>query len=70
MIPTGTPKAKANFWHTLTLSTRKCEEQNGLETHVVHTLNDAHSSCSESLPAWSHGGRATLGRRDAVELTR
>lgn len=68
MIPTGTPKAKANFWHTLTLSTRKCEEQNGLETHVVHTLNDAHSSCSEGLPR--NRGRATLGRRDAVELTR
>lgn len=59
MIPTGTPKAKAGSWHTLTLSIRKCEEQNGLETHVVHTLNDAYSSCGEWF--WP---------RHAVELTR
>lgn len=68
MIPTGTPKAKADSWHTLTLSIRKCEEQNGLETHVVHTLNDAHSSSGENgaCMACTMSSR----RHQAVELTR
>ena len=36
----GTPKAKANFWANADVEARKCGEQTGLDTLVVHTLND------------------------------
>ena len=34
--------AKATYWTTTDAETRKCGEQTGLDTLVVHTVNDEH----------------------------
>ena len=40
MISIGTPKAKAAYWGNLDTEARKRGEQKGLDTLVVHALND------------------------------
>ena len=41
MISWGTPKAKAVHWYIPDSEMRKRGEQKGLDTLVVHALNDA-----------------------------
>ena len=36
----GTPVAKAGNWTATDAEARKCGEQTGLDTLVVHTVND------------------------------
>ncbi len=36
----GTPVAKATDWSVSDAEVRKCGEQTGLDTLVVHTVND------------------------------
>ena len=38
----GTPVAKATFWTITDVEARKCGEQTGLDTLVVHTVNDGY----------------------------
>ncbi len=40
LIFVGTPEAKAAFWLVTDAEARKCGEQTGLDTLVVHTVND------------------------------
>ncbi len=40
MISEGTPKAKATNWFSTDAEARKRGEQTGLDTLVVHTVND------------------------------
>ena len=40
LILGGTPKAKATFWYISDANARKHGEQMGLETPVVHAVND------------------------------
>jgi hypothetical protein len=42
LISEGTPKAKASFWGIIDAEARKCGEQTGLDTLVVHTVNYVH----------------------------
>ena len=42
MISTGTPKAKAFSWGDPDAERRKRGEQKGLDTLVVHAVNDGH----------------------------
>ena len=37
--------AKAAFWHNIDAEGRKRGERTGLDTLVVHALNDAYSTC-------------------------
>ena len=37
-----TPVAKATFWTVTDIEARKCGEQTGLDTLVVHTVNDGY----------------------------
>ena len=41
-ISGGTPVAKAAFWTVTDAETRKRGEQTGLDTRVVHAVNDEH----------------------------
>ena len=43
LISGGTPKAKALFWHSTDVEVRKRGDQKGLDTPVVHAVNDDHS---------------------------
>jgi hypothetical protein len=40
LISGGTPKAKALYWNYVDTKARKRGEQNGLDTRVVHAVND------------------------------
>ena len=40
MINRGTPRAKAGTWDGFDAEARKRGEQNGLDTRVVHAVND------------------------------
>ena len=42
MIFVGTPEAKAAFWLVTDTKARKRGEQTGLDTLVVHAVNDVH----------------------------
>jgi hypothetical protein len=42
LISYGTPKAKANGWGVPDSEARKRGEQKGLDTLVVHAVNDVH----------------------------
>ncbi len=43
MISIGTPKAKAGSWARPDAEVRKRGERTGLDTPVVHAVNDVHS---------------------------
>ena len=45
MISRGTPKAKAAIWDFPDAEARKHGERNGLDTRVVHAVNDARWVC-------------------------
>ena len=49
MIPGGTPKAKAILWDSTDVEVRKRGDQKGLDTPVVHAVNDDLSMNSKIL---------------------
>jgi len=62
--------AKAAHWLDTDAEVRKCGEQTGLDTLVVHTVNDECQSSGSILFGDTPNLVQTLGRRIQLEILR